>query len=229
MIKQAVIFCGGYGTRFNTGNKKILKPLVKVKNIPILKMIIDIYSNQGIKQFILLGGFKFNSLKKFEKKYSNKYLQIKAINTGLGTSTAERIVRAKEYLDDFFYLTYGDSLANFSADKFKKHQNGKNFYMSTYDFKIPYGVLKTGKLKKISTIYEKNFKVSINAGFYVMNKNILKFIKKGDIFEKNVLQKIIKTKKYNLINNKLTFWMPMDSKGDKLKIINYLDRNKIFG
>ena len=43
--------------------------------------------------------------------------------------------------------------------------------------------------------YEKNFKVSINAGFYVLNKNIFKFIKsKNSVFEKDVLSKVAKSK-----------------------------------
>ena len=74
MIKQAVIFCGGFGTRFNSNKTKTLKPLAKINGKPILKIIIDIYHKQGINEFLLIGGFKFNLLKKFEK---NIYPKIK--------------------------------------------------------------------------------------------------------------------------------------------------------
>ena len=63
---KAIILCGGFGTRYNLNNRtKILKPLLEVNGISILERIINLYAEQGIKQFILLGGFKFNKLKKF--------------------------------------------------------------------------------------------------------------------------------------------------------------------
>jgi len=216
MINQTVIFCGGYGTRFNDGKTKILKPLAKIRGIPILKIIIDIFYKQGINEFLLLGGYKFNDLKKFEKAYSSKNLKIYALNTGLGSTTAERLLRAKPYLHKNFFLTYGDSIAKFSVKKFKNYQFDNKFYISTFDYRIPYGVLSSAKYSnEIEKFYEKNFKVSINAGFYVLNKNIFKFIRsKKQIFENQVLNNVISSKKFKLIKNKLSFWLPMDYKKD---------------
>ena len=62
----AVILAGGFGTRYNKNiKKKILKPLVKINKIPVLERIINIYFDQGIQKFILLGGYKFQDLQKF--------------------------------------------------------------------------------------------------------------------------------------------------------------------
>ena len=103
MIDQVVLFCGGFGTRFNNKKKKILKPLAKVNGLPILKIIIDIFLKQGVSNFLLLGGYKFKDLKKFEKKYSSKKLKINALNTGVGSSTAERLLRAQGFIKDNFF------------------------------------------------------------------------------------------------------------------------------
>ena len=65
MIKKAVIFCGGKATRFNNGKPGPLKPLIKVNNEPIIIKIINIYKKRGVKEFILLGGYKFKILKNF--------------------------------------------------------------------------------------------------------------------------------------------------------------------
>lgn len=226
MINQAVLFCGGFGTRFNDKKKKILKPLAKINGLPILKIIIDIFFKQGISNFLLLGGYKFNDLKKFEKKYSSKKLKIFALDTGIGSSTAERLLRAKDFLKDNFFLTYGDSIANFSVKKFKNYKTDNKFYVSTFEYSVPYGVLYSEKnSKNINKCFEKNFTVSINAGFYVLNKNIFKFIKsKNSIFEKDVLNRVTKSKNFKLIKNKLSFWMPMDYKQDKGKIEKTLRR-----
>ena len=228
MINQAVLFCGGYGTRFNDKKKKILKPLAKVNGLPILRIIIDIFFKQGISNFLLLGGYKFSDLKKFERKYSSKRLKIFALNTGIGSSTAERLLRAQNYLEDNFFLTYGDSIANFSVKKFKNYKTDYKFYVSTYEYNVPYGVFYSVKNSNIiKKCYEKNFKVSINAGFYVLNKNIFKFIKsKNSVFEKDVLNKVAKAKNFKLVKNKLSFWMPMDYKQDISKIEKTLRKKK---
>lgn len=75
MIKKAVIFCGGKATRFNNGKPGPLKPLIKVNNEEILIKIIKIYANNGINEFILLGGYKFNKLNNFFKKKNLKILK----------------------------------------------------------------------------------------------------------------------------------------------------------
>jgi glucose-1-phosphate cytidylyltransferase len=118
---KCVIFCGGFGTRFNLGKLKILKPLAKINGEEILKKIINLCVKNGIKNFLLLGGFNFGELNKFSKKI--KHVNIKAINTGLNTSTGGRLKKIKSLLDcENFLLTYGDSLANFNLKKMLKNK-----------------------------------------------------------------------------------------------------------
>ena len=120
---KAIILCGGFGTRYNLNNrKKILKPLLKVKGISILERIINHYAKQGVNQFILLGGFKFNKLKEFSKKFKN--LDIKAVDTGLKTNTAGRLLKVKHLIDkkENFLFTYGDSITDFNLKKSLKNK-----------------------------------------------------------------------------------------------------------
>jgi glucose-1-phosphate cytidylyltransferase len=114
---QALIFCGGFGTRINKGSKvKKLKPLIKINKKEILLRIIEIYKKNGIKDFILLGGYKIKELKKFSKKVKDVNIQV--LDTGLKTETGGRLLRAKKLIkNNNFLLTYGDSLASFSLKK----------------------------------------------------------------------------------------------------------------
>ena len=50
-IKQAVIFCGGLGTRLLPLTKKIPKPMVKINKEPFLKHLLDQCKSNGIKIF----------------------------------------------------------------------------------------------------------------------------------------------------------------------------------
>ena len=215
---QALIFAGGFGTRINKDIKnKKLKPLIKVNNKEILLRIINIYQKNGVKEFILLGGYKFKDLENFSKKIKN--LDIKTINTGLHTNTAGRLLLAKKYIkSNNFLLTYGDSIADFDLQKSIKKKNKKNFVFTVYKYKINYGVLKL-KNSKINKIYEKSFEVPINAGFYVLDKRVFEYIKnKKESFEKKIIPKIIKSKKINIYYTFAKNWYPMDTLDDKKKL-----------
>ena len=203
------------GTRYNINkNKKILKPLVKINKKTILERIIELYSKNGIDRFVLLGGYKINTLKSFIKKKLKNY-DITILNTGLNTETGGRLLFVKKLLsNDTFLLTYGDSLTNFNLNKALKLKKSNNIVMSYYYYDFQYGVLKK-KGKILKKIIEKNNHIPINAGFYVLDNKIFKFIKnKNDSFEKKVLPKVLKSK-YKIILNRVTKWYPMDNLKDK--------------
>ena len=218
MNMQALIFCGGFGTRINKNlKKKKLKPLIKINNKEILLRIIEIYKKNGIKDFILLGGYKFNELKKFSKKL--KDINVKVLNTGLKTETGGRLLRAKKFINSKnFLLTYGDSLASFNLKKTIKKKNKSNFVFSAFKYFVPYGVFGHTK-KKINKIYEKNYPVLINAGFYMLDNRVFNFINSDrDSFENKVIPKIINSKKIIIKYTLANMWYPMDTIKDK-KII----------
>ena len=208
---KTVIFCGGYGTRLNNGKPGPLKPLIKINKKPIIQYIFEIYNRYGYKDFYLLGGYKIQELIKFSKKF--KKINVSVINTGNGTPTAGRLMFIKKYLkkNESFFLTYGDSLANFKPNQALKLKKKNNIVISTHDYKPPYGILRLKKNNYVKEIYEKNFVFNINSGFYVLSDNIFNYIKsKKDSFEKDSLPRILKSSmKIKYI--KLKKWQPIDN------------------
>jgi glucose-1-phosphate cytidylyltransferase len=219
---QALIFCGGFGTRINKGLKlKKLKPLIKINKKEILLRIIEIYKKNGINDFILLGGYKIDELKKFSKKVKDVNIQV--LDTGLKTETGGRLLRAKKLIkNDNFLLTYGDSLASFNLKKAFKKKKKSNFIFSAFKYFIPYGVFGHTK-QQIDKIYEKNYSVLINAGFYMLDKRVFNFIKNDeDSFENKIIPKIIKSKKIIIKYTLANMWYPMDTIKDKKNLENKL-------
>ena len=222
---KVFIFCGGFGTRFNNGRPGPLKPLISINNIKILDRIIKIYFNYGFKNFYLLGGYKFQELKKYAQ--SKKKINVNAINTGLGTPTGGRLKLISKFIkkNESFFLTYGDSLATYNPRKALKLKNKNNFVISSYRYYLPYGVLDINNKYQVKKIYEKNFSVNINAGFYILDYSVFRYIKNyKDSFEINVLPKIIKQKK--IIAMSVINWHPIDNHSDKKKIQNILKKEK---
>ena len=65
MLNQAVIFCGGFGTRLLPLTKKIPKPMVMVGGKPFLHHLISQSKQNGIKNFLILCGYKHEIIKKY--------------------------------------------------------------------------------------------------------------------------------------------------------------------
>ena len=80
-INQAVILCGGKGTRLGKLTKNLPKPMVNVSGKPFLEHLIIQLKKNGVKNIILLIGYKgeiikkyFNTGKQFGVNISYSYL-----------------------------------------------------------------------------------------------------------------------------------------------------------
>lgn len=213
----------------NNGEPGLLKPLIEVAGKEILNHIISIYEVQGITNFILLGGYRINDLINFSVKYSNEKLKISVLDTGNATPTGGRLLKAKSLVkEEEFLLTYGDSLTNFNLGKAKKTMLDSNAEMSitTFQKKLEYGVLEISEENLLDKIYEKTYSVPINAGFYILNKNVFNYIFSNDeSFEIDVLPRMLKENKIKFAVSEVNFWHPMDTPDDRNKLSNILLTN----
>ncbi len=215
-----IIFCGGKATRFNNGKPGPLKPLIKVNKIPIVERIMLLYKNKGFNNFILLSGYKHKELSDYFKSNKN----VKVIFTGINSTTAERLFKIKYLLKNTFFLTYGDSLTNFNPIRAIKNKNKNNMIISVYKKKIDYGVLEISK-KIVHNIYQKTKYININAGFYIFDEKILKFLKfNSKNLEGDVLKKLSSNSK--LVPYFVTKWHPMDNLKDKKSLEKILIKDK---
>lgn len=245
MIKKLVILAGGRGTRFLEETNLIPKPMIKIGPYPIIFHIMKYYNYYGVNQFIICGGYKVNTFKKFFLNLnnylndieidtssnqinllSNKSLSwnIKIIDTGINSMTGGRLKRIKKYINknENFHFTYGDGLSNIDLKKlYKQHiKNNKIATVSSVLLPSKYGVIKSNNKDNVVNFQEKpsdqnNF---INGGFFILNYDIFKHIQNDkSVFEENVIQKLIKLKQLNAYKH-LGFWKSMDSLKDKLDL-----------
>jgi len=226
---KALIFCGGKGTRYNEDKNDHLKPLIKVKNLAILERIINFFLIYGVNEFILLGGYKFDDLKKFANKF--KKINVRAVFTGVNTSTGGRLNKVKKYIknNENFFLTYGDSLIEHDLKNIiNKKKRSNNFYVCSYKYEFPYGVFNLENKKKVASLNEKKLTFQINSGFYCLDSRIFKYIKSNnDSFESHVIKRLIKSD-INLDIVKIKKWMPMDNKTDRYALERIISKGTSF-
>ena len=68
---KAVILAGGLGTRISEESSIRPKPMIEIGGKPILWHIMKIYSNHGIKDFIICAGYKGYMIKEYFFNYFN--------------------------------------------------------------------------------------------------------------------------------------------------------------
>jgi|TARA_Y100000294_G_scaffold34642_1_gene30277 glucose-1-phosphate cytidylyltransferase len=220
---KVVILAGGYGTRLSEYVKTIPKPMVKIKNKPLIYYIMKNYAKYGYKEFYIALGYKGHVLKKYFNKNSFGW-NIKLIDTGLKTMTGGRLKRLSKHLkNETFLMTYGDGVANINVKKLVNfHKNNKKeFTLTAVRPPARFGVVKIKK--NLATYFKEKSKVDegwINGGFFVIEPSFLNKIKNDKTFlEKEPLEIVCRNK--NLAAYKhLGYWQCVDTKRDleKLKL-----------
>ena len=205
---KAIILAGGRGKRLKPITDYVPKPLVPIKNIPIIEWQIKYLKKFGIDEVIICSGYK---TKMMENYLGMKDLGVKIkfsvekspLGTGGAIKKAGKMIKDKE-----FFVINGDTLTNIDLKKLAKVSN----VIAAIELKTKYGVLET-KGEKIINFREKK-EISdtwMNAGIYHLQKNILKELPdKGDI-EKTLFPNYAKKGKLNTVKFKNSKWYSVDS------------------
>ena len=238
---KAVLLAGGLGTRISEETHLKPKPMIEIGGKPILWHIMKIYSEHGVRDFVVCCGYKGYLIKEY---FANYFLhmsdvtidmtknemkvhqqkvepwKITLVDTGEDTMTGGRLKRVTQYLDEneSFCFTYGDGLSNVDIrDSINFHRNhGK---LATVTAVIPpgrYGALeRSGDL--VTSFVEKppGDGGMINGGFFVLSPKVLDFID-GDqsIWEGEPLGSIAQSGEMMAFEHH-GFWQPMDTLRDK--------------
>ena len=190
-----IILAGGKGQRIKKYTKFIPKPLIKIKQKPFLKYLLNYYSKYDFNKILLLCGYKGNKIKKIYHKKKINLIPIECIIEKRRLGTGGALYQIKNKLKNDFLLVNGDSFLEFDFKKFleKKFQSnslGKIILVSKKSYKT------NNKLSSLKLDYKKNLiKFNgdyMNAGIYFFKKKILKNILKTNYsLENDILPKLI--------------------------------------
>ena len=206
---QALILAGGKGKRLKPITDYVPKPLVPINNVPIIEWQIKYLKKFGIKNIIICTGYKSKQIENFLLAKNNFGIQISFSieKTPLGTGGA--IKKAGSAIrDNTFVVLNGDVITNIDLNKMKKEKN----VIASIPLKTKYGVVSTNDNKIIKFSEKKELDDKwMNAGIYVLSKNILKDLpKKGDI-EKTTFPKYASSEKLYVNKFRNVIWFSIDS------------------
>jgi len=198
MIKNILIFAGGYGKRLGDLTKKTPKPLLIFHKKPFIEYMLKKITPIKPKKIIFLCKYKSALfIKKYHKKKfgsTNAYCVVEKKKLGTGGS----LYNAKKYILNNSLLLNGDTFFNISFKKLIHiNINKKAMFMMLvknhhYKSNKKLSKLSINKKKIISYNGKSNL---MNSGFYIINKNIIKFLlKRKNSLEEDIIPNLIKNK-----------------------------------
>lgn len=232
---QTVILAGGRGTRLSEETHAIPKPMVEIGGRPILWHIMEHFAQYGFDDFIIALGYKGHVIKQYFANYfhhhcdmrvdlsrgsvqylseSHRNWRVTLVDTGDDSMTGGRIGRLRGYLQERFFLTYGDGLSNVSLDGLlKRHEAAGGLATVTAVYPTPrFGAL-TVVDGMVALFREKAVEsvVRINGGFMVVEPEVLDLVTTDEtVWETHVLAQLAADGQLAAYEHN-GFWMPMDT------------------
>ena len=205
---KAIILAGGRGKRLKPVTDYVPKPLVPIKNIPIIEWQIKYLKKFGIKEVIICTGYKADMIESYlnMKKLGIK-IKFSIEKSPLGTGGA--IKKAGKMIDEkSFFVINGDTITNIDLRKLASKKNS----IAAIELRTKYGILEVESDKIINFKEKKEIPDTwMNAGIYHLQKEILKKLPvKGDI-EKTVFPDYAKKGLLDTIKFKNVEWFSVDS------------------
>lgn len=176
MLNQTVIFCGGFGKRLLPLTKKIPKAMVFVNGKPFLYHLIIQSKKNGIKNFLILCGYKHEIIKKYFGDGSKFGVSINYHYNEPRIETLKRLLDARHLLKKSFLLLYGDNYSSLNLHDLTNQKYFKKKSLLITVCKKKNGNILLDKKNKLIKKYffkKKSFSNYVEIGYMILEKNIL--------------------------------------------------------
>ena len=177
---DALILCGGLGTRFRVVREDIPKALAPVQGTPFIDLLLDDLITQGFRRIILETGHLGYLLMNYVKRRTDAEYIISNEPKPLGTGGAIKNCISKIKKDSFLVINC-DTLSNINyldfINFYKKKNINKKILIGGSHVKNTrrFGKLKINHNNLLTGYYEKSLvskKGWINNGSYILSKKL---------------------------------------------------------
>jgi histidinol-phosphate phosphatase family protein len=125
-LEQAVVLCGGMGTRLKPYTDTLPKPMILCNGKPFIQYLLEQLSDLGVKRFVLLTGYMGEQIREFFQDGSKFGWSIEYSHGPVSWDTGKRVWEAKHLIDDNFILMYSDNFCPYPIRKLVELQIKNN-------------------------------------------------------------------------------------------------------
>jgi dTDP-glucose pyrophosphorylase len=112
-INKAVILAAGRGTRMRELTAELPKPMIEVRGKPVLQHIVEGLRDAGIREFLIVVGYRGDALRNFLGTGSRYDTAIQYTTQTVQDGTGRVVDLGRDFVrDTSFVLSYGDILVD---------------------------------------------------------------------------------------------------------------------
>jgi len=185
-----VILAGGLGTRLRPYTFLLPKPMLPVGPKPIMEHILGWLKESGISDVVVSTGYLGRMIAEYFGDGEPWGIRLTYATSPHPLGTAGQLKAAESKIGGRFVCVYGDALLDFDlSEALAFHERKKataTMVLMKYSAEMKYGFMETDKDGRLTDWREKP-KVTgyINVGCYVMEKEFLRYIPRGQVSEMN--------------------------------------------
>ncbi len=196
---KVVIMAGGLGSRLRPLTDDKPKPLLDVGGKPILETIIETFSKNSFKNFIISVNYKSEMIKEYFGDGKKFGVSIEYIDETKRMGTAGSLSLMKKSLTECFFVVNADLLTdlnyNYLLQYHLANEADATLCVRQYTMQIPYGVVGTVNQTILEIEEKPEHSFLVSGGIYVFKPTILNFIPDNEYYDMPTLfDKLIKMK-----------------------------------
>ncbi|MEV4760481.1 glucose-1-phosphate cytidylyltransferase [Micromonospora sp. NPDC049559] len=241
---KVVLFCGGLGMRMREGAASVPKPMAMIGNRPLLWHVMRYYAHFGHTDFILCLGYGAAAVKDYFLHYdetlSNDFTltmdgravrlfatditdwNITFIDTGLGSTIGERLMRVREYVEDepMFLANYADTLTDAPLasmiDRFGA--SGATAGLLAVPVQSTHHVIDVGERDEVTRVRPiRDLMQWENGGYFVLRPEIFSVLRPGEDLVPHGFERLLPDGR--LLAQRYTgFWRAADTFKDRAEL-----------
>ena len=232
--KENIVFisAGGFGKRLQPLTNNLPKPMIKIDNVPILEIILNKFVNSGFVNFFISTHFKYNLIKKYFGNGDRFGANITYIEekTPLGTVGSLSLIDIRKIKKPIILMN-SDIITELNFDdllEFHKHnKSDATICTSKYEYQIPYGEVISSNILVKELLEKPKKTTNINAGIYVLEKNIIKKLSQNKHMDMpDLLNIALKAKKRVIIFPLHEYWADIGQLDELNRVRKEISYNK---
>ncbi|WP_444641662.1 nucleotidyltransferase family protein [Caproiciproducens sp. R1] len=213
-----VIMAGGEGKRLSPLTDGCPKPMLKIGGKPVLETILNQFIKQGFYQFCFSVNYLSEQIRDYFGDGSKWGAEIRYIMEKDVMGTAGSLSLFPVKTDRPVIVINGDILTKLSFEQLLNfhlsRQARATVAVTTYDFQVPYGVVKVNKDTLIGFDEKPVYASFINAGIYVLNPDVLSDIPNSYFDMNRLLENMLKNKEPVCIFPIREYWIDIGKPED---------------
>jgi mannose-1-phosphate guanylyltransferase len=189
---KLVILAGGLGKRLRPFTLFLPKPMLPMGDRPILSHVVSWAAKEGLTDIIMATAYFGKIIEDFFDDGSDQGVKITYARSKRPLSSGGQLKTVEKLIKGTFVLTYSDIITDMSMDPVLKFHADKGAKVTIIarriEIPLRFGELKVDGDGRLTGWEEKPvIRSLINAGMFVMEPDVFKFVKEGEVVSMDVV------------------------------------------